>query len=144
MTPELAKMVRRALTLNHSMDISTQGMAERAIDACQVLSDRLSGLIGEHGLCTLCKRCAMRITHTPWHARSNPWAGETCDDAWLWLQVWLERHDSMILMETFILMLSEVLDLLGKVAGEEVMQAFVANAWPVAFPQMSRAREHAS
>ncbi|HMG57447.1 MAG TPA: hypothetical protein VK601_28300 [Kofleriaceae bacterium] len=143
MTPELAKMVRRALTLNHSMDVSSQGMVERATHACEVLSGRLSGLVGEHGFCTLCKRCALRLPawYTPWHASSNPWAGEPCDDAWLWLQAWLEHHDSTILMESFVLLLSEVLALLGKVVGEAVVQALVADAWPVAFPQISGASE---
>jgi hypothetical protein len=141
MTPEFAKMVRRALTLNHSMDISSQGMAERATHACEVLSGRLSELVGEHGLCTLCKRCALRLPgwYTPWHASSSPWAGEAYQDAWLWLHAWLEHHDSTMLAENFILLLSEVLDLLGKLVGEAVMQALIADAWPVAFPQTSGA-----
>jgi hypothetical protein len=143
MTPELARMVRRALTLNHSMDVSSQGMAERATHACEVLSDRLSGLVGERGFCTLCKRCAQRLPawYAPWHASANPWAGESYGDAWLWLQAWLEHHESTFLTENFIFLLSEVLDLLGKVVGEVVMQALVADAWPVAFPQRSGASE---
>jgi hypothetical protein len=56
----------------------------------------------------------------------------------------LEHHDSTILTENFILLLSEVLDLLGKVVGEAVIHALVADAWPVAFPQINGASEQTS
>jgi hypothetical protein len=56
----------------------------------------------------------------------------------------LEHQDSTVLTENFILLLSEVLDLLGKVVGEAVMQALFADAWPVAFPQISGASEQTS
>jgi hypothetical protein len=128
------------------MDVSSQGMAERATHACEVLAERVSGLVGERGFCTLCKRCALRhpAWYAPLHASSNPWACEPHDDAWLWLQARLEHQDSTILTENFILLLSEVLDLLGKVVGEPVMQALFADAWPVAFPQISGASEQTS
>jgi hypothetical protein len=142
MTPELAKAARRSLTLNHAMDVSPQGIAERAIRACEVLSNRLVKTLGQHGLCTLFKRCAQRLptSRSPWSLDGNPWAGAPQDDPWLWLQVSLEQYDSMTAMTNFVSLLSEVIDLLQRIVGEVVVRALVEDAWPVAFPHVREAR----
>lgn len=125
------------------MDISSQGIAERAIRACEVLSNRLAATLGKRGVCTLFKRCAQRSPtwYSPRHTGANPWAAAPDDDPWLWLQVSLEQHDSTTAAANFVFLLSEVIDLLIRLVGEAVMKALVEDAWPVAFPPMFEERE---
>jgi hypothetical protein len=123
--------------INHSMDISSQGIAERAIHACEVLSSRLAATIGKHGFCTIFKRCAQRFPtwYSPRDPDGNPWAGGVHDDPWLWLQVSLEQHESTTAAANFVFLLSEVVDLLYRLVGEVVMKALLEDTWPIAFPQ---------
>jgi hypothetical protein len=142
MTPELARVARRSITIDHSMDISPQGIAERAIRACEVLSERLAAVVGKRGFCSLFKRCAQQFParYSPRHTGPNPWAGAPQDDPWLWLQVSLEQHDSTTAAANFVFLLSEVVDLLHRLVGEAVMKALIEDVWPVAFPQMFEGR----
>jgi len=138
MSPELAKTARRSITINHVMDISSQGIAERAIRACEILSHRLATLLGRRGFCSLFKRCAQQFPtrYSPRHTAANPWAGAPQDDPWLWLQVSLEQHDSATAAADFVFLLSEVIDLLSRLVGEAVMKALIDDVWPIAFPQI--------
>ena len=145
-TPELTKAARRSLTLNHAMDVSPQGIAERAIRACEVLSNRLVKTIGQHGFCTIFKRCAQRLptSRSPWSLVADPWAGAPHDDPWLWLQASLEHYDSTTAAANFISLLSEVVDLLERIVGEVVVRALVEDAWPVAFPHVPEVRRRSN
>lgn len=137
MTPEVATAARRSLTLNHSMDMSSAGLAERAIRACEILSNRLVKILGQHGFCTLFKRCATprSLTSGSGYARGDPWAAEPGDAPWLWLQIRLEQQHPMTGAADFVALLSKVIDLLAQIAGAAVVRALIQDAWPVAFPQ---------
>jgi hypothetical protein len=138
MNPELARMARQSITIHHSMDISSQGIAERAIHACEVLSKHLTTTLGKHGFCTIFKRCAQRLPtwNSPRHTGANPWSGVLHEDQWRWMQVSLEQQDSTMAAVSFLLLLSDVITLVARLVGDVAMKALVEDVWAVAFPQI--------
>jgi hypothetical protein len=146
MTPELANQLRISLAGNSSEAIPSREIAQRAIQACEELSKRLSRVLGEHGFNTLFKRSALDVaTWWPrWRLSADPWRGERRDNPWLWLRTSMEQEDSETATEGFILVMSGAIDLLMRLVGETLANQLLEDDWPILFPRLEDPPRHTS
>jgi hypothetical protein len=134
MKSELSALARNFL-LDRGADSSPR-IAERAAEACERLSRSLATIVGEQGVNTLFKRGAAVVSREgAWTVGANPWEGDSrTDGPWLWLRASMEVQDAETATEAFVLVLSVVMDLLGRLVGEDVMECLLCDAWPSVFP----------
>jgi predicted ArsR family transcriptional regulator len=134
MKSELSALARNFLSDRGAS--SSPRIAERAAEACERLSRSLANIVGEQGVNTLFKRGAALVGRQgPWTVGTNPWQGDSRSDGpWLWLRTSMEVQDAEAATEAFVMVLSAVMDLLGRLVGEDVMACLLRDAWPSVFP----------
>jgi hypothetical protein len=136
MTSELETLLRKLLASDEpATALSTSSpLADRAIRLCEMLSRQLASFVGETGVNTLFKRCALRVNEScPWLAYPSPWAADPRDDPWLWMRTSMEGKNTETAAAGFILVLSAVIDLVTAIAGEAVI-ANVLQELPARLP----------
>jgi hypothetical protein len=140
MDPELAARARSYLAPGDGPFVASTGVAERATVACERLAQRLSSLVGDHGVSTLFKRGVSVVNREcPRFAGADPWTGDLrADDPWVWLRRSMEMQDSETATEAFVLVLSVVVDLLGRLVGEDVVECLLRDEWSSVFPLRSQ------
>lgn len=113
----------------------TAPMADRAAGACERLTVHLARLVGLTGIHTLFHRSlVLSSAKFPWLVDGTGGKAGPGEDPFEALRARMAPRDSYEVVDAFVLVLSTLVGLLGRLIGEDLVWRLLREVWPTVFP----------
>lgn len=138
--PAITSSARKLLAHEIGDARTPEDVAAAATRACRKIADHFARLVGKAGVRALFERS---VTLT---AKSVPWladamrapassADERSEDEWASLRAALEAQKPKQAIETMVVLLATLLQLIARFIGNELVLSLLGELWPGVFPK---------